>query len=113
MQYCHIPSLSCHVSQNQPLAGVVHPVHHRAARLAWAGTAQFAASLICHISPLSFQGERCVWCRERCSCEADLGLGLNAGLSACASGVSLVCTGQYTWIALEPSSHQAAGGGSY
>lgn len=49
---------------------------------------------------------------ERCSCEADLGLGLNAGLSPCESCGSLICTVQYMWIVLKPWSHQAVGGGS-
>lgn len=92
MKYSHILFLNCHVPQNKPFSGIVHPVHHRAVRLAGAGTAQFAAVLACYISPLSFQGGAGVWCKERCSCEADLGLGLNAGLSPCESCVSLTCT---------------------
>lgn len=79
--------------------------------LGWNST--ICSKLNFHISPLSSQGETGVWCRERCSCEAHPGLGLNAGLGACESYVSLICTVQYTWIALKPRLHQAAGGGSH
>lgn len=58
------------------------------------GLEQFAASSTRHIRPPSFQGGTGVWWRERWSCEADLGLGLNAGLSPCEGCGSLICAVQ-------------------
>lgn len=61
VKYCHIQFLSYQISQNRPLAAIVHSVHCKAVILSWADSAQFAGSLIWPISPLSFLcGNKCV-----------------------------------------------------